>query len=102
MTLLISTFAAVAFTLAWYLSPRRKGLCLSFPTLMFWGASLMWTCDAVAEYLEIGAEFFNPEVTDMINDCFLGLSVVALGMVIWLIYLFIKDPEGIVKKSLRR
>lgn len=102
MTLLISLFAAVIFTLIWYLSPRRKELCLSFPALMFWGASLMWLCDAVAEYLEMGAEFFNPEVSDMINDGFLGFSVVALGLVIWLVYLFVKDPEGIVRKSLRR
>lgn len=102
MTLLVSLFAAVVFTLVWYVSPKRKELCLSFPTLMFWGASLMWMCDAVAEYFEMGADFFNPAPLDMINDGFLGFSVVALGMVIWLAYLFIKDPEGIIKKSLRK
>ena len=37
---------------------------------------------------------------DLINDTFLGLSVVALGLVIWLIVLLIKDPKGVIKNKL--
>ena len=36
----------------------------------------------------------------MLNDFFLGLSVVALAMVIWLVILLIKDPKGVVKAQL--
>ena len=36
----------------------------------------------------------------MLNDLFLGLSVIALGLVIWLIILLIKDPKGVVKNVL--
>ena len=36
----------------------------------------------------------------MLNDLFLGLSVVALGLVIWLVVLLIKDPKGVVRSAL--
>jgi hypothetical protein len=36
----------------------------------------------------------------MLNDFYLGLSVVALGLVIWLVILLITDPKGVVKKAL--
>ncbi len=38
----------------------------------------------------------------MLNDCYLGLSVVALGLVIWLVILLIKDPKGVVRSALLR
>ena len=31
---------------------------------------------------------------------FLGLSVVALGLIIWLVILLVKDPKGVVKSAL--
>lgn len=98
MTLIITIFAAVAFTLAWYLTPKRAELKLSVPMFMFWGASIMWTVDAVAEYIELGVAYFTPQAEDLINDTLLGLSVVALGTVIWVIVLLIKDPKGVVFK----
>jgi hypothetical protein len=36
----------------------------------------------------------------MLNDFFLGISVVALGLIIWLIILLIKDPRGVLKEAL--
>ena len=36
----------------------------------------------------------------MLNDLFLGVSVVALGLIVWLIILLIKDPKGVVKAAL--
>ena len=36
----------------------------------------------------------------MLNDLYLGLSVTALGLVIWLVVLLIKDPKGVVKAAL--
>ena len=70
--------------------------------LMFWGASLMWLVDAIVEYSEIGAEFFMQDGADMLNDLYLGLSVVALGLIIWLVILLIKDPKGVVRSALLR
>ena len=98
MTLLITFFAAMITTIIWYNSKvdRKLGSLM----LMYWGASFMWLVDAVAEYIELGAEFFTPAASDMLNDAFLGISVVALGMFIWLVILLIKDPSGKVKTML--
>ena len=67
---------------------------------MYCGASIMWFVDAIFEYAEAGAEYFIPLAADMLNDTFLGISVVALGLVIWIVILFVKDPQGIVRKTL--
>jgi hypothetical protein len=67
---------------------------------MFWGASLMWLVDEVVEYIEMGAEYFNAPIDAMLNDSFLGLSVVALGLTAWLVILLIKDPKGVLRKAL--
>ena len=45
---------------------------------------------------------FSPAPSDMLNDAYLGLSVVALGLIIWLVVLLVKDPKGVVKDSLLR
>ncbi len=99
MTLLITVFAAVAATVIWY--NTTSDMKLGFLALMYWGASLMWLVDAVAEYLEVGAEYFTPAPTDMLNDAYLGLSVAALGLVIWLVALLIKDPKGKIRTLLK-
>lgn len=100
MTLLITVFAACITTVIWYKNAPDDSMKLGFLCLMYWGASLMWMCDAIFEYKEMGAEFFTPVAADMINDGFLGLSVVALGMVIWLIRLIVKDPEGKIRSMI--
>lgn len=100
MTLLVSVFAAVISTVIWYKSPSRSELKLGVLCWLFWGASLMWLVDAVFEYAELKAAYFTPEPADMLNDLFLGLSVVALALVIWLVILLIKDPKGVVKNTL--
>jgi len=71
-------------------------------SLMYWGASLMWLVDAIFEYVKLKADFFTPALVDMVHDFYLGLSVVALGLVIWLVILLVKDPKGIVKAALTR
>jgi len=67
---------------------------------MYWGVSLMWLIDAIFEYAELGAAYFTPAPIDMLHDFYLGLSVVALGLIIWLIILLVKDPKGVVKAAL--
>ena len=102
MTLLIAVLAAFVSTLIWYVRDDRRELNLGLLCLMFWGASIMWLVDALFEYAELGAGYFAPEAADMLNDLFLGLSVVALALVIWLVRLLITDPKGTVRMALKK
>ena len=100
MTLLTSVFAAIICTIIWYKNAPKNEMKVGILCWMFWGASIMWLVDAIFEYAELGAEYFTPEPADMLNDLFLGLSVVALGLIIWLVVLLIKDPKGVIKNTL--
>ena len=102
MTLLVSVFAAVICTAIWYKTAPKSEMKVGILCWLFWGASLMWLVDAIFEYAELGAAYFTPEPVDMLNDLFLGLSVVALGLIIWIIVLLIKDPKGVIKGKLFR
>ena len=61
----------------------------------------MWFVDAVVEFAEIRAEYFTPAAEDMLNDAFLGVSVIALALVIWVVTLLIKDPKRVIAKKLK-
>ncbi len=100
MTLLITIIAAVISTVVWYSSEKARELKTGVLLYMFWGASLMWLVDAVAEYIEAGADYFTPAAQDMLNDAFLGVSVVALALTVWAVYLLVKDPKHTVKNLL--
>ena len=100
MTLLTTVFAAIICTVIWYKNAPKSEMKTGILCLIFWGASVMWLIDAIFEYAELGAEYFTPEPLDMLNDLFLGLSVVALGLIIWLVILLIKDPKGVLKDVL--
>lgn len=100
MTLLTTVFAAVICTAIWYKNAPQSEMKLGILCWLYWGASIMWLVDAVFEYAELKAEYFTPAAADMLNDFFLGLSVVALGLVIWIVVLLIKDPKGVVKAAL--
>lgn len=100
MTLLTTVFAAIICTIIWYKGAPKSEMKVGALCWMYWGASLMWLIDAVFEYAELGAEFFAPAPIDMLNDLYLGLSVVALGLIIWLVILLVKDPKGVVKAVL--
>ena len=97
MTLLVTVFAAVISTAVWYKTAPKREMMIGVLCWIYWGASLMWLVDAAAEYIELGAEYFTPDPADMLNDLFLGLTVVALGMTIWVAVLLIKDPKGVVR-----
>ena len=100
MTLLTTVFAAIICTIIWYKKLPDTSMKLGTLSLMYWGASFMWLIDAVFEYAEVRDEYFNPAPLDMLNDFYLGLSVVALGLIIWIAILIIKDPKGVVKSAL--
>lgn len=100
MTLLATVFAAILCTVLWYKKAPDNSLRLGTLCLMYWGASLMWLVDAVFEYSEQKAAFFQPSPEELLNDLFLGLSAVALSLVAWLVLLLVKDPKGVVKAAL--
>lgn len=102
MTLLITLLAAVTVTVIWYESEKARSLKTGLLCYMFWGASLMWFVDAAAEFFDAGADYFSPSAGDMLNDAFLGFSVVALAMVVWVIVLLVKDPLGTVSERLKK
>jgi hypothetical protein len=100
MTLLITIIAAVICTAIWYRRAPQDDMKVSILCWMYWGASLMWLVDAVFEYAELKSACFTPSMADMMNGSFLGLCVVALGLVIWIITVLIKDPRGVMHDAL--
>lgn len=100
MTLLTTLFAAIISTVIWYKNAPKNEMMVGILCWIYWGASLMWFIDAVFEYAKHHAAYFTPTPEDMLNDFYLGLSVVALGLIIWLVILLIKDPKGAVKAAL--
>ncbi len=100
MTLLITVFAAVISTVIWYKNAPKDEMKVSTLCFLYWGASIMWFVDAIFEFAELKEAYFTPAPADMLNDFFLGLSVVALGLIIWLVVLFIKDPKGAVRAAI--
>lgn len=60
----------------------------------------MWLEDAIFKCSLLKFKHFAPAPADMINDGFLGLSVIALAMVIWAAYVLIKAPKETVKAAL--
>ena len=100
MTLLVTVFAAAITTAIWYKRQPDSSMKLGVLCWMFWGASLMWLIAAIFEYDELGAAYFTPALKDMANDLFLGLSVVALALIIWIVILLIRDPKGVLKAKL--
>ena len=102
MTLLITVFAAVIATLVWYTRKDLRELKIGVLCFMFWGASLMWLGDAIFEYSELQADYFTPAGADMLNDAFLGLSVIALALVIWTVIVLISDPRGTVRAAIKK
>ena len=102
MTLLITVFAAVIATLVWYTRKDLRDLKIGILCFMFWGASLMWLGDAIFEYSELQADYFTPAGADMLHDAFLGLSVIALALVIWTVIVLISDPRGTVRAAIKK
>jgi hypothetical protein len=100
MTLLLTLFAAIITTVIWYSNESARQLKIGILCYMFWGASIMWFVDAIFEYVELGAEYFAPAAQDLLNDSFLGLSVIALALVVWVVVLLVKDQKHVIKKTL--
>lgn len=102
MTLLVTMLATVVVTLIWYCNEKARQMKIGLLCYMFWGASIMWFVDAIFDYAELREDYFTPGLTDMVNDLFLGISVIAFALTIWSVILLIKDPAGVVKDTLKK
>ena len=49
MTLLVTAAAAAVSTVVWYMNENRNLYRLGTLSLIFWGATLMWFVDFIAE-----------------------------------------------------
>jgi hypothetical protein len=87
MTLLITLAAAIVAGAIRFSKPdfatRNK---IGFLALMYFGASLMWSIDGVASLVEGEAFIELSDRAAMADDAKLGLSVVALGLVVWFVF----------------
>ena len=99
MCLLITSFAAIAASILWYTHAENDKYLFKALAAIYWGASLMWLVDAIFEYAELKAEFFQQAPAELLNDSILGLCAVALGLIAWLVVLLIKDPKKVFKKQ---
>ena len=59
----------------------------------------MGLADFIFEYVELKVDYFNQSFESILNDSLLGLTVVTIGLVIWLVILLVKDPDGVFDKK---
>lgn len=59
----------------------------------------MGLANFIFEYSELKADYFNQSFESILNDSLLGLTVVTIGLVIWLVILLVKDPNGLFEKK---
>ena len=76
MTLLITVFAAIICTVVWYSLAPKDEMKTGTLSLIFWGASLMWFADFIAEYAENKAACFTsaPLAVTAISETSLSFS----------------------------
>lgn len=96
MFLIFTGIAAIASTILWYVNLPQDKYRLGFLSLIYWGATLMWTVDHVIAYLQEGGPVFDTSL----NAAILGLLVVGAGLIVWLASLLIKDPKKVLEKKL--
>lgn len=98
MWLILTTFAAIVTTVAWYINPQRDTYKLGLLSLAFWGATIMWLVDHIMAYTSEGGEFFELNR----DAAALGVSVILVALVIWLAILLASDPKGVLRKLVHK
>lgn len=96
MYLILTAAAAVISTIVWYAKLPDSRYKLGMLSLMYWGATLMWTVDHIMAFLQEGGPFFEISA----NATLLGIVVVLAGLIIWIAALLIADPKKVLGKSL--
>ena len=90
MTLIITAVAAIIVTIIRFAKPSlATRLHLGALALMYWGASLMWSVDGIASLVEGEAFVQLQDSAAMADDALLGASVVVLGVLAWLVVVFV-------------
>jgi hypothetical protein len=97
MWLIMTALAAVITTVIWYVKAPEDKYKLGLLSLIFWGATLMWVIDHVMAYLIEGGEFFEINL----DATLLGISVIIIGLLVWMIVLLVSDPKGVFKRALK-
>ncbi len=97
MWLIMTALAAVITTVIWYVKAPEDKYKLGLLSLIFWGATLMWVIDHVMAYLIEGGEFFEINL----DATLLGISVIIIGLLVWMIVLLVSDPKGVFKRVLK-
>jgi hypothetical protein len=93
---LITTFlAALISSLFWYLKRPGDKYKLGTLSLFFWGATVMWLVDHIMAYIKEGGAFF--EISR--DGTYLGISVIILGVLVWLLILLFSRPGGVFKRT---
>lgn len=98
MWLLVTALAAIIATALWYVTAPEDKYKLSLLSFIFWGATIMWLVDHVMAYVQEGGEFFEIDV----SATGLGLSVIFLGLFVWLVVLLVGDPKRVLGRVLRK
>lgn len=76
MCLILTFIAAIISTALYFLCPKFSNrFSLEYLTLMYWGASLMWSVDGFFRLIE-GEAFFDLSM----NDTLLGLLIIVCGL----------------------
>lgn len=96
MFLILTAAAAVVSTIVWYVKLPDSKYRLGMLSLMYWGATLMWTVDHILAYLQEGGPVFEISV----ESAFLGILIVLTGLIIWIAVILISDPKKVLGKSL--
>ena len=97
MWLIMTSLAAIITTAIWYVKAPEDKYKLGLLSLIFWGATLMWLVDHVMAYLIEGGEFFEMNL----DATLLGLSVIIIGLLVWVAVLLVSDPKGVLKRVLK-
>ena len=98
MWLLITALAALVTSALWYVSAPTDRYKLGFLSLIYWGATLMWLVDHVMAYVQEGGAFFEISA----HATAVGLSVLALGLFVWLVRLLLSDPKRVLQVVSKR
>lgn len=93
MWLILTAAAAVAATVGARVDTQGDRHRLGFLALIYWGATLMWLVDHVIAYIEEGGPFFDFSL----QATLIGLSVLILGLVVWLIRLLFARKSPVVQ-----
>ncbi|HEC77021.1 MAG TPA: hypothetical protein ENI33_07185 [Thermoplasmatales archaeon] len=94
MWLVVTTLAAIVVTAIWYTNDKaRETYKIGFLNLILWGTAIMVFVDHVMGYVAEGGEFI--EITP--EAILLSVILLISALIIWEIFLFIKDPKGLLK-----